>query len=333
LSQDDREYLEHESEELIQRLIERKSIVDNQNKEVVKRLVRECVENAAKSIESQLKELEEEQSPQPKKSRKEFQGLKEIIYGICDGDNKANNSPIENVFYTQLYSYENYLLNPINLFLVAKHALSTNSDLVKEIQDSNGDLKNISNKELLCKRDLLQSILDTITEKLVTFANGKFPTLIDLINKNDLDHTKFKDTLARKEREIAKEVNHLYLSGEKTNKVPITQFLKIETHKKDFKSLKIKSNKEQVKFQTENGEIALEIEKFLCYMKGKHLQYFYESDPQLFAQLKSKLKDVLNMSESDPFSRLALAYIRKYSNDECLFLMPSEFSTEIFGKF
>jgi len=315
-------------------LIERKSIVDNQNKEVVKRLVRECVENAAKSIESQLKELEEV-SPQPKKSRKEFQGLKEIVYGICDGDNRANNSPIENVFYTQLYSYENYLLNPINLYLVAKHVLSTNSDLVKEIENFNGDLKKISSKQLLCKRDLLQSILDTITEKLVTFANGKFPTLIDLINKNDLDHTKFNDPLERKEREIAKEVKHLYLSGEKTktNKVPITQFLKIETHKKYFKSLKIKSNKEQVKFQTENGEIALEIEKFLCYMKGKHLQYFYESDPQLFAQLKSKLKDVLNMSESDPFSRLVLAYIRKYSNDECLFLMPSEFSTEIFGKF
>ena len=56
----------------------------------------------------------------------------------------------------------------------------------------------ISSKQLLCKRDLLQSILDTITEKLVTFANGKFPTLIDLINKNDLDHKKYNDLRIRK---------------------------------------------------------------------------------------------------------------------------------------
>ena len=74
------------------------------------------------------------------------------------------------------------------------------------------------------------------------------------------------------------------------------------------------------------------MEKFLCFMKGKNLQYFYESDPNLFAQLMSKLKDDLKMSERDPFSRLVLAYIRKHPSER-LFLMPSEFSTEIFDKF
>jgi predicted nucleotidyltransferase len=101
ITKDDKEYLENESEELVQKLIESKSIVDNQTKEVVKHLVKECVENAATSIESQLIERDVDSS---KKSRKEFQGLKDIIYGICDGEYKAKNSPIENAFYTKYYS-------------------------------------------------------------------------------------------------------------------------------------------------------------------------------------------------------------------------------------
>jgi hypothetical protein len=173
---------------------------------------------------------------------------------------------------------------------------------------------------LLANKDLLQSILDKITEKLVTFANKMLDDGFSPVEE--------------REKEIAKEVKMFYSTEGKNLKVPITHFLTIKTRQKQCISLKIKSNKERVKFLTENGEIiALEIEKFLCYMKGKHLQYFYESDPELFKELKSKLKDALNMSVRDPFSRLVLAYIRKHSSDECLFLMPSEFSTDVFDKF
>ncbi len=172
---------------------------------------------------------------------------------------------------------------------------------------------------MFAKTDLLQSILDKITEKLVIFANNIF------------DHE--FNPVEGKEKEIAEEIKSFYFNEKKNFKVPKTHFLKIETHQKQCISLKIKSNKEKVKFLIENGEIELSMEKFLCYMKGKHLQFFYESDPNLFKGLKSRLKDELKMNERDPFSRLVLAYIRKYSYENSLFLMPSEFFTDIFDKF
>jgi len=48
--------------------------VYNQNKKKVKHLVKECVTQANKEIKEQLK----------LRQSKEFQGLKEIVYGICD---------------------------------------------------------------------------------------------------------------------------------------------------------------------------------------------------------------------------------------------------------
>ena len=75
--------------------------------------------------------------------------------------------------------------------------------------------------------------------------------------------------------------------------------------------------------------------KFLCYMKGKHLQYFYESDDLLFARLRTKLQQETEMKDTDPFSRLVLSYMKSYMKknpSECLFLMHQELSKEIFGR-
>jgi hypothetical protein len=73
LTEEDKAFLTSKSEAIVQRLIERKSAVNNQNKEHVKRLVKECDDNAATSIENQLKERDEVENSS-KKSRKEFQG-------------------------------------------------------------------------------------------------------------------------------------------------------------------------------------------------------------------------------------------------------------------
>ena len=111
LEEEDERFIEEKSNDLVEEIMKRKSVVFNQNKEQVKHLVKECVRHADESIKEELKHMD------TNRTRKEFHYLKETIFGICDGDNKSNNTQIENVFYTRFYSYENYLLNPINLFL------------------------------------------------------------------------------------------------------------------------------------------------------------------------------------------------------------------------
>ena len=64
------------------------------------------------------------------------------------------------------------------------------------------------------------------------------------------------------------------------------------------------------------------------------MQYFYESDENLFASLRKKLIDDLSIktTDNDPFARLVLNYMRKHSAEK-LFLMPSEFADKIFNSF
>ena len=60
---------------------------------------------------------------------------------ICDEDNDKITHKIENLFYTKQYSYENYLLNPINLYLLLKHSLPDDA-LIQDRDDKNAELKN-----------------------------------------------------------------------------------------------------------------------------------------------------------------------------------------------
>ena len=89
---------------------------------------------------------------------------------------------------------------------------------------------------------------------------------------------------------------------------------------------------DQTALNLQNNQIELKMSKFLCYMKGKHLQYFYESDDCLFARLRNKLQQETKMKDNDPFSRLVLSYMRNHSS-ECLFLMHKELYENIFSKF
>ena len=175
---------------------------------------------ANKEIKEQLNEIKKQHQCKPK----EFRGLKEVVFGICDGDNKKDPN-IENFFHTEQYSYENYLLNPINLYFVLKHALP-NDAIIQEMEDAKPELKDILTNinSLPDKVDLLQFILDNLTEKLAAFGNEKFKTFLNYINSNDFTSTDPKTDPNKRDKEIAKEVKNSYLSDLDVQ-VPITEFI------------------------------------------------------------------------------------------------------------
>jgi Leucine-rich repeat (LRR) protein len=87
-------------------------------------------------------------------------GLIDSIFGIVDNDNK-NSEPKQNIFYGQRYALENYIFDPINIFLYFQSK--------NQLNDFPPEIKNINLFELNdlnSTKDNIQRIVNYFAEKL-----------------------------------------------------------------------------------------------------------------------------------------------------------------------
>jgi predicted ATPase len=92
-------------------------------------------------------------------------GLIDSIFGIVDNDNR-NSEPKQNIFYGQRYALENYIFDPINMFLYFQSKNQLN-DFPAEIKNMNlFDLN-----DLKSSKDNIQRIVNFFAEKLEQESN------------------------------------------------------------------------------------------------------------------------------------------------------------------
>jgi hypothetical protein len=185
-TESDRDFFEGVSEQIFEYFVNKKCEKSDQNKEKVKQLVSSCLDHHANS--EKAKKIAKKCFDQAKTGvdsllldnepqNEDLRGLGEIVFGICDGDN-SKNPKRTNVFFTSQYSYENFVLNPVNLYVVLKH-LDPDDPTVKYIEQEEPKLKTASNEQLFNDPRLLQHIIDSVTLRFEACANSCLKQFFD----------------------------------------------------------------------------------------------------------------------------------------------------------
>ncbi len=188
--------------------------------------------------------------------------LSDFMFGLVDGDNRGR-SKQKNIQALQRYSLENYLYDPIHIFILLnnikaekdgrlkenncidefKHILTSLNQLVKQKISSDEpesllpemiDLQLLNSSQLI-----LQAIIDAVFEDIAEFIN-------QLITKFDTDKSKIK----RSERQI---------------------IYRLKANKKIYDG-KLSLEKEDVQL---HNEVVLEYPKLFLYMRGHDLAEIY----------------------------------------------------------
>jgi hypothetical protein len=249
----------------------------------------------------------------------------ETFFGIVDGDDEINTIEAH-IIYTEQYSFENYVLTPLTIFLLAKQLLKTDS-LIKEIlnetklnenTNSIGDILELENGV-----EIIQKIFDKITNTLAEHINDKLEHYVNILNN--------RYVVIRKHDEIEKafDFEQYYTDKKRSKPLKQTKLFTINSSGQTYIKLSLNSklSAEKVEFIYSKTELfKLDIAKFMLKIKGKWLQQFYE---ELFPELKRellKLAELKGRKETDGLCRLIIDYqIKLLKNNDDIILLPKEF--------
>ncbi len=299
--------IDKEVNEFLDQIIQKKSQVNNETKQAVKQIVKKFISS-------------------PQVDTTTVTNLpNETFFGIVDGDDEINTIEAH-IIYTEQYSFENYVLTPLTIFLLAKQLLKTDS-LIKEIlnetklnenTNSIGDILELENGV-----EIIQKIFDKITNTLAEHINDKLEHYVNILNN--------RYVVIRKHDEIEKafDFEQYYTDKKRSKPLKQTKLFTINSSGQTYIKLSLNSklSAEKVEFIYSKTELfKLDIAKFMLKIKGKWLQQFYE---ELFPELKRellKLAELKGRKETDGLCRLIIDYqIKLLKNNDDIILLPKEF--------
>jgi Leucine-rich repeat (LRR) protein/predicted ATPase len=300
--------IEEKVNEFLEQIIEEKSMVNNETKQAVKKLVKMFVPS---------KETDNNTSVP-----------NETFFGIVDGDDEQNNKNESHIIYTEQYSLENYVLTPLTIFLLANRFLKDHS-LVRQILDETklSDMDNINSIGDILKLEngieIIQMIFDKLTEILAERIDGKLEHYPNILNNRYVVNRKHD------ENEKAFEFEQYYSDRKRLKPLKQTKLFTINSSQKNYTKLSLSTKllKEPVEYIYSKSEplFKIDVAQFLLKMKGKWLQEFYE---EIFPGLKTellKLAELKGRKETDSLCRLTLDYQLKVLKDnEDIILLPKE---------
>ena len=299
--------IDKEVNEFLDQIIQKKSQVSNETKQAVKQIVKKFI--SSPQVETSVTNLPNE-----------------TFFGLVDGDDEINTIEAH-IIYTEQYSFENYVLTPLTIFLLAKQLRTQESRLIREILDETKLAENTNSigdiLELENGVEIIQKIFGKITNSLAKHINDKLENYVNILNN--------RYVVNRKHEEIknAFDFEQYYTDKKRSKPLKQTKLFTINSSGQTYTKLSLNSKipAEKVEFIYSKTELfKLDIAKFMLKIKGKWLQQFYE---ELFPELKRellKLVELKGRKETDGLCRLILDYqIKLLKNNDDIILLPKEF--------